>query len=960
MSERWARISPLLDELFELEPQGRAARLEAIARQDAELAAELRRLLAADEAAGLLDAGVVQAAPTVMSRLSREEDAVGSEASRAEPGKRVGHYRLLQRVGSGGMGEVWRAERVDDFEQSVAVKLIRPLLDSPALRERFARERSILARLDHPNIARLLDGGVADDGTPWYAMEYVRGTTLGAYASQQGLGLRARVELLLQVCDAVAHAHTQLVVHRDLKPANLLVDGEGRVRVLDFGIARLLDEQADVRLTGTGVRVFSPAYAAPEQIRGDAVGTPADVYALGAVLYELLTGEPPHPARSAAPDRLLAGLAEETAPRPSQALRRIATTGEARAAPQRELPDPDLDTIVATALQPEPGRRYAGAAQLADDLRRWLDGRPIAAQPDTAAYRMRKFVARHRIAVGSASAVLLALIAGLGLALWQANVARQQAARADAEARRATLQAERAERVREFVFALFREQDPLARAKAKAATAGELVERGIAQAGKDFAQDPELEAEVINELAEIQFNLGDIKPSRPHLERVVATRARLHGERSVTYAAALSDLGAVQLQLGERDAAAQSIERSVAILREVAGPDHFETAIAESRLARMLLERGKAAEALPLAEHALRIYEREKGADHVETVRRLYNRGVILEQLDRLDEAEATFRETLARYERSAGADHVQTVYPRTMLGDVLRRKRDYPAAAEAYTAALAAGRATLGDAHPAVGHGAMRLGDLQRRLRRYAEAEASLATAEGVFAPLGAPELGQVYVYRGQLMAQQERHADAVRWYEQAVAHYGKTLGEDNLFTRGAKLSLALRRIEAGDSARGLEEGRAAARALFDSAAEGSFEQAFAHENLGDVLLAAGHADEAVPHFRSAAAVLRKMYGAGHGGVATVEVSLAEALLAAQGDLDEAARLLGDALQVMRQADDGDPSIGEALLTLARVEAARSSGDAAKRALEEARTRLRRDYGPDHPTTREAEALQF
>jgi serine/threonine protein kinase len=663
---RWQRLSSLLDELFDLEPAPRERRLADLGAEDPALATELRRLLAADDASGLLDAGVVRAAPTVMSQLSEPT----ATTPPAEAGKRVGHYRLVERVGSGGMGEVWRGERVDDFEQQVAVKLIRPLLDSPQLRDRFARERRILARLDHPNIARLLDGGVAEDGTPWYAMEFVRGTGIVEHAERVALDTRARVHLLLQVCDAVAHAHGQLVVHRDLKPSNILVDAEGRARVLDFGIARLIDEGGDMRLTGTGVRVFSPAYAAPEQIRGEAVGTAADVFALGSVLYELLTGSVPHPGRSAAPDRLIAALEHETAPRPSNAAR---TTGGAATTGARTTRNPreytgDLDTIVATALQPDPARRYAGAAQLADDLRRWLDGRPIAAQPDTAGYRMRKFVTRHRIAVGSASAVLLALIAGLGIALWQASVAQDQARRADAEAARATTEAQRAEReaeqartqtertrkVKEFFIQTLAQADPMQRADAGPTTVAEALDAAIERAETELASDPVLQADVFDDFGELRAGQGRFDDALALLGRALAVAEKEYGPDHPVVAETLNNLAAVHNFRGDEVAGAEPLERALRILERDDGGDPVLHANAWNTLAAVRQQQGDSKGMREAMQRAEEIY-RARAPDHPQFVTVLTNLAMIAQGEGRAAEAERGFREVIDRIESQMG-----------------------------------------------------------------------------------------------------------------------------------------------------------------------------------------------------------------------------------------------------------------------------------------------------------------
>jgi serine/threonine protein kinase len=736
--DRWRRLSALLDELFELEAAPRAERLAQIEAEDASLAAELRRLLAADAESGLLDAGVARAAPTMMSRLA--EAGQNEAQAAAEAGKQVDHYRLVERVGSGGMGEVWRGERVDDFEQQVAIKLIRPLLDSPQLRERFARERRILARLDHPNIARLLDGGVAADGTPWYAMEFVRGETITRYADAHDLDTRARVELMLQVCDAVAHAQSQLVVHRDLKPSNILVDAQGRARVLDFGIARLVDESAEARLTGTGVRVYSPAYAAPEQIRGETVGTSADVFALGAVLYELLTGQVPHPQRSASPDRLIATLDSENAPRPNEVLRHAgATTGGAattQSARQLRAVSADLDTIVATALQPASTRRYVGAAQLADDLRRWLDGRPIAAQPDTAGYRARKFVARHRIAVGSASAVLLALIAGLGLALWQASIARDQARRADAEANRATRKANEAAAVSDFLTRdVIQAANPY-RSSADIKLSAALIAGGE-RIDQRFASDPRLAGVLHRELGDALRLAGADDAALKHGKRAVAvleaalapgdedllkSRANyaraLHGNDEIAAAreqydkalAAMRDddprrlphqIGLAGLQVEEMQETEALAQLDLLLPRAAAqgrfSPLHID---ALNHRMRALMHIDRIQETLAVATELRQGTESVFGVGDPRTFEWLRREAIALTGLERYPEALALFERVCAQTREALGAEHPALQECRLRQGVVLFELQRFEEAAMLIEPVAAIRERTLGREH--------------------------------------------------------------------------------------------------------------------------------------------------------------------------------------------------------------------------------------------------------------------
>ncbi len=743
---RWSRLHRLLDECFDLPADARAARLAELEREDAALAAELGRLLDADACDGLLDGDVGQAAPSIVRALAESQAAPLMGGTR-----RVGHYRLIERIGQGGMGEVWRGERIDDFEQAVAVKLIRPLLDSPHLRDRFARERRILARLEHPCIARLLDGGIADDGTPWYAMEFVRGQDIVRHADMANLGVRARVELALQVCDAVAHAQAHLVVHRDLKPSNILVDESGRVRVLDFGIARLLDDSADAGLTATGVRLFSPAYAAPEQIRGQIVGTAADVFSLGAVLHELFTGKPPHPARSAAPDRLIAGLAEETAPRPSQTLRTTAHTGITA----RELHG-DLDTIVATALQPDPVRRYVGAAQLADDLRRWLDGRPIAARPDTAGYRLAKFVLRHRFAVGSAAAVLLALLAGLAAALWQAEVARDHAHRADAEAARANLEAQRAEheaeqvraqaartrKVKEFLVGIFVQADPLRRASDSPATVAEAFDAALERARAELASDPVLQADVLDDFGEIRANQGRFDDAQVLFEQAVAVARAEYGDHHPVLAESLSNLGVTYQFRGNPLAAEPYFEEAVSIFTENDGGDPLALARVLNNLASVRQAQGRLAEASDLIHRALPVFRSHLEENDPQLALYITNAATLDANAGRGDAAEAGFLDAMRIVEKHQGPDSPHLWPNLSGLAGVLHDRGQTDEAAARYEGALAIARKTYRTDHPWVAHSLIDVGWVKVERGEYEAGERDLQEAIAIHTRLNSPRV--------------------------------------------------------------------------------------------------------------------------------------------------------------------------------------------------------------------------
>ena len=374
-----------------------------------------------------------------LTRFTADTTADGAATVAPPPvvGGVVGPYRLLSPVGEGGMSSVWLAERTDGvLRRKIALKLPHWWALSK-LTERATQEREILASLEHPNIGRLYDAGITEDGRPYLALEYIEGKAIDVYCREHELDVRARVALIAQIARAVAYAHSRLIVHRDLKPSNILVDAQGQVHLLDFGIAKLIEEgsAANKALTQVGVRVLTPEYASPEQITGSAITTESDVYSLGVVAYELLAGERPYSFKSPLTADWDVLTSEVRAP--STVARERTTARNLRG---------DLDTIVLKTLKKEPGERYATAAAFADDLDRYLRGDPVLARPDSAGYRLRKFAVKHRIAVGAAAAVVLALAAGLAVASWQLRIARAEK--------------KRAEDVKEFVASIFRSADP--------------------------------------------------------------------------------------------------------------------------------------------------------------------------------------------------------------------------------------------------------------------------------------------------------------------------------------------------------------------------------------------------------------------------------------------------------------------------------------------------------------------
>jgi len=413
--ERWRQVRELLEAAL-LEPrEQRAAFVHARANGDAELESEVSRLIARDEALG----GYLEP-PRAIVEAARELRPLDEQ----RVGARIGAWRVERKLGSGGMGTVYLARREGgDFEQRGALKLLRAGLDSPQMVQRFRRERRLLAQIEHPNVARVLDGGASEDGAPYLVMEYVEGAPIDAHCAQRRMSINERLRLFVKVCHAVEHAHQHLVVHRDLKPGNILVDAQGEPKLLDFGLAKLLnDDGFDAHATQSGAHALTPAYASPEQVRGESVTTATDVYSLGVVLYELLTGSLPHKVATTSINELTRRICEVAPLPPSEAVDALDASRAGARSPQlaRRRLQGDLDTIVLKALHKEPARRYASALHLAEDLERHLDGWPVFARQDGFLYRARKFVGRHRALVAACSLALLVLLAGVAVStrLW--------------------------------------------------------------------------------------------------------------------------------------------------------------------------------------------------------------------------------------------------------------------------------------------------------------------------------------------------------------------------------------------------------------------------------------------------------------------------------------------------------------------------------------------------------------
>lgn len=909
----WSRIAQLFDELVDLPGAERDRRLAELTLGDPVVAREVIALLRADgETTGVLECALDVVAPELT-------DVVEATPWETAAGSVFGAYRLVERIGEGGMGEVWRAERADGaYQQQVALKLLKRGMDTQAILRRFLQERAILARLDHPNIVRVFDGGMTPDGRPWYAMACVQGQSLVEHASQKRLDVRERVALVATIADAVSYAHARLVVHRDLKPGNILIDAQGQPHLLDFGIAKLLEDTGEFTQTGTNVRVLSPAYAAPEQILGLPVGTPTDVYALGVIAYQLLTGSLPHRRSSRDVGVLAAEISQSTdTERASLAIVRGDLASMSRLygvdIDRRRLARQiggDLDLILTTALRVEPERRYASAALFAADLRAWLDAKPITARADSTGYRLNRFVRRHALAVAAGSLIVVSLVVGLAVAVWQAGIARAQA--------------ERAELVKDFVMSLFQESDPIARAQIQARSPRELVAAGIERANMQLRGDSELQMQVLADLGQLAFTLGDAELAARTLEHVRAYRMARERRPSVASAEVAARLSAVRSQLGDLSAAAALAREAIPVLTERLGETALSTAEAQGHLARTLLFRGEFDAALDLTRRVHQTFAEKLGPDHPETLSRLALIGVVLEQRTRLDEADQVFAEVVARLERTVGADHARLIRPLSMRGDVARRQERHADARPLLERAIVIARQHFGEAHPVLGAQLSRLAGTLRRIGDYDAAAAALDQAEDCFPP-NSVEMGQVWMHRGQLyrnLAQPDRAAEA---FERAHEVFLAATGESSGFTWASLASAAevrMDQLRLDEAEPALERVIERMRGIFGA---DSYDYAYAATALGRLRRLQQRGDEAVALHAQALAIMARLYGEDNANTVSSRFELAQSLRVA-GDLTHAREELDRVLSDVQP--DTSLSGSEAVMRLESARLAQAQGD--------------------------------
>ncbi len=820
LSERdlFVAAMALVDEALDLTPEEREALL---AREDLDpqVRAEARRLILADARVGGALSGT--AAKEAISAL----EAIGAFAPDCEaPGTIFGPFRTVSLLGRGGMADVWVAERLDaDFVQKVALKVL-PARNDEAAASRFRRERQILARLSHPRIAKLVDGGMTSDGRPWLAMELIVGCHLTEHATRHDLDVESRLRLFVETCTGVQFAHAHLVVHRDLKPSNILVTSDGDPKIVDFGIAKLLEvDEREAGLTRTNERPMTLDYAAPEQIEGGAIATATDVWALGVILHELLTGSRPHGTTGKSPLELQLAILSGLPSRPSSSLAASVAdgrpSGSARAL--RRTLRGDLDAIVLKALRRDPEERYPSAGALGADVQRYLDRAPVLARGDATRYLLRSLVRRHRVAVAFATAVVVSLIVGLVGTLWQARRARE-------EARKARV-------AQDFLVSMLRSFDP-DEAQGRVLTQRDILERGEARVA-ELDDQPEVQARLLETFAETWYDFDDYVRAKASAERALAIERRVSGPRSHPVAITLALLGRTALEDQEFAQAAARFEDALPLALENEGPDGLLVAsimqdlggakrrlddypeaerllrrafaISTKRLGErdpasvavmcdfsvVLADEGRFAEAAELQQRACELMAATKGKDKTDTLRCETNLSRDLIELGRAGEAEALLKDVEARQIRVFGeewTDIESTLQWRAYALDHMGR---YEEALSVFDASLARYAKDRSPQHAGVARLLARRATTLRHLGRLAEAEETARRS----LDLGLTHLGRGHAYTararlalGAILLDEDRRSEGEDELREARAILEKTFGVDSWEAAAAVRELA------------------------------------------------------------------------------------------------------------------------------------------------------------------------
>ncbi len=871
---RWRQVETLFHQTAAITPDNRAAFLDEVCQGDLELRAELESLLASsDQTLSDLQHSVAAAAGDVIDWENPDL-------------ARIGPYRLIRTLGEGGMGTVYLGERDDDqYHRVVAIKVLRAgLTRSPALQLLFRSERQILADLDHPNIARMLDGGITSHGSPYLVMEYIEGSSPDEFCRERGLGLDSRLRLFRTLCTAVDYAHRHLIIHRDIKPLNVLVTAEGSPKLLDFGIAKLIDpikESGELEARG-GERLLTPDYASPEQLLGKPISTATDVYALGVLLFELVAGEAPF--AGFAPTARARAVCEDEPERPSAACMRTCNLPLRDARRLRG----DIDCIIFKALRKEPGERYASASQLLEDLDRYLEGYPVEAANQTVTYRMRKFVGRHRTGVALTGLVgLLIVVFAVGMGVL---------------ARRATRGEARAHREEQFMASIFNAATPEG-SKGESVTARQLLDQGAKRVDTELGSDPQLQAAMSEDIGEAYAALGLYEQAQPLLERAVHLADSSEGQSSQDYADDLLDLATDYRLKGEFGKAEPLFRRAVALNEAAHGRKSMAVAQSLSALGECLYLEDKDSEAEPVLRRALAI-DRAQPQSSLDATRSYL--ALLLERKGAYPEAATLLREEVDIMARKHGTQSQDYLVSLHNLAGAHIDMGDLEGAAKSEREVLATRERIWGLNHPDTAYSLNNLGWIYLEQGKWQEAEPLLR--DNVEVTRKAEEVPGVRLVSalanwGRVLQQKGDLSGAAESFEQAQ-HVLASAGKSDSWTGAAVLAyqalLALDRKQDDDAIRLATNAVQLEKKL---GGDNNPHLASGELCLGLTELVAGNAAAAEAAFRGAVEIRKHTFPATHRELLFAQVRLAEAVLGEDRTQDAA-----DLMQILMTNAEASP----------------------------------------------------
>lgn len=828
-SAHWQRVQEVFDQACALPETEQGAFVSAMCG-DENLAAEVMAMLLHDSAANsLLDGNLADVAHRTLS---------SPEPVRA---KQFGPYRVIRLLGEGGMGVVYLAER-EDLQNQVAIKVLRDAWISPARRERFAFEQRTLAQLNHPSIARLYDAAVLPDGTPYFVMEYIEGVPLTEYCRRNHCSLEQRLRLFRCVCEAVQHAHGHAVIHRDLKPSNILVKDDGTVRLLDFGIAKQVERlEFQVDQTMTGLRFMTPAYASPEQMRGDRIGISTDIYSLGVILYELLAGEPPFDLSNLTPLEAASIIAEHDPGKPSAAVRRAGAGNSNRMDLSRSA-WADLDVLCLTAMQKDPQRRYLSADALIRDIDHFLNGEPLDARPDTLGYRTTKFVRRHRSAVTATALILIVMIAMA--AFFTVRLAKARNA--------AIAEADRARRIQQFMTSLFQGGDAAAGPQDNLRVVA-LLDRGRREA-QSLNDEPEVQADLYGTLGSLYQKLGNLDQANAMLTSALDLQKSLHGPSSAQAGISLVALGLLRDDQAQLPEAERLVRQGLDLEKRGLPPRDPTIARGMAALGKVLEDRGSYNDAIQVLAEAVRL-ESAKGAASPDFADALYelanchfyaghypmaeslnqqllamdrqiygdrhprvadvliNLGAIRHDLGHYPEAEKLERRALDIVQGWYGEDSPETASDLTILARTLVFEERYKEATALLEQSLAIKERVYGKVHPAVASSLNELGNTAIRQRAYDDAAAYFTRMLDIYHAIYGEHHYLIGIALSNLAGAYSAEKDwprAEALFRQAVQMFTDTQSATHINTGIARTKLGRTLLREGRYADALAESRA------------------------------------------------------------------------------------------------------------------------------------------------------